>query len=550
MPEQIQATLTDLRFLYDSIATPVVRTVVFGEFNHGKSTLINALLGRELLVADLIPTTGHITEVVYAPEEQLALRNRDGSTRKVPLSRLAELSVLDEEGRVREDIEVLTVGTPSELLRDGLVLTDTPGTNEDARQTHRALKALQTADLVIWVLNADHCLSSGDRALAGNWFEQCRDVPLVPVMNFMNKVPSLRDKEKVRQRAELTLSRQFRAHLALTREFVPEGRAFFEVNADQALRGALSGPPSTESGFVKLQALLRQFARREKPSLPSRRAARLRVAVEKQREENRLRLEACREAGAKAKKARQAKVREAEREEQRLGESALHKLAAVESAAREAFSEREESLVRWLRGESVSSLREKTGRWFREHFSTAVNTVGAAASQSLAGLAVDYSLSTPQKLANDWYVASVSISFPTTSWWDDVCDLVNSNASDDYRNALAGEVRTKWRAQVASALSSLRTKWQGKADGLRERVQERRPAATAHGFEETAVHLKALELTIRRGSSTSREKVLEEATAELMKRAGAGEILTEDLLRAEVMEEAFRTVHSNLSSFN
>src|ERR1700760_4897409 len=41
--------------------------VILGEFNHGKSTFVNALLGNDALPTGITPTTAAINHVVYAP---------------------------------------------------------------------------------------------------------------------------------------------------------------------------------------------------------------------------------------------------------------------------------------------------------------------------------------------------------------------------------------------------------------------------------------------------------------------------------------------------
>src|SRR6478735_1602693 len=40
--------------------------VVLGEFNHGKSTFVNSLLGQDVLPTGITPTTASINHVVYA----------------------------------------------------------------------------------------------------------------------------------------------------------------------------------------------------------------------------------------------------------------------------------------------------------------------------------------------------------------------------------------------------------------------------------------------------------------------------------------------------
>ena len=58
---------------------PSYRIAVFGPFNYGKSTLLNAILGEKALPIDLIPTTGCAILVRYGPtlRSQITLTNGD-----------------------------------------------------------------------------------------------------------------------------------------------------------------------------------------------------------------------------------------------------------------------------------------------------------------------------------------------------------------------------------------------------------------------------------------------------------------------------------------
>src|SRR5690554_4441188 len=64
--------------------------VVLGEFNHGKSTVVNALLGEEILPTGITPTTAVITHLVYG----------EGARRDPgPARRRAHAGRLREDGR-------------------------------------------------------------------------------------------------------------------------------------------------------------------------------------------------------------------------------------------------------------------------------------------------------------------------------------------------------------------------------------------------------------------------------------------------------------------
>jgi ribosome biogenesis GTPase A len=58
----------DLKTLASKAGRSSYQIAVFGPFNHGKSTLLNAILGDKTLPIDLIPTTGAAIKVVYGEE--------------------------------------------------------------------------------------------------------------------------------------------------------------------------------------------------------------------------------------------------------------------------------------------------------------------------------------------------------------------------------------------------------------------------------------------------------------------------------------------------
>ncbi len=109
--------------------------VVAGEFNAGKSALINALLGQKVLAEGTTPTTSRVTLVKWG--EQAA------------------------EQVVDESFAIYTYPLP--LLKE-LNIVDTPGTNAIIRHHERLTdEFVPRSDLVLFITSADHPLTESER---------------------------------------------------------------------------------------------------------------------------------------------------------------------------------------------------------------------------------------------------------------------------------------------------------------------------------------------------------------------------------------------------
>ena len=109
--------------------------VVAGEFNAGKSALINALLGQKVLAEGTTPTTSRVTLVKWG--EQAA------------------------EQVVDENFSIYTYPLP--LLKE-LNIVDTPGTNAIIRHHERLTdEFIPRSDLVLFITSADHPLTESER---------------------------------------------------------------------------------------------------------------------------------------------------------------------------------------------------------------------------------------------------------------------------------------------------------------------------------------------------------------------------------------------------
>jgi small GTP-binding protein len=143
----------------DVTSPPSLFTVVFaGEFNSGKSTLINALLGNELLETGVLPTTDAIT-IIMANGADADPEDDKGT------SPLTERGSFDSAAPVHTQLHLLSA-SDFPILSD-LCLIDTPGTNAilSLQHTSSTLRILHDADLIVFVTSADRPFSESERQL-------------------------------------------------------------------------------------------------------------------------------------------------------------------------------------------------------------------------------------------------------------------------------------------------------------------------------------------------------------------------------------------------
>lgn len=75
--------------LADKLESDQFNLVVLGQFKRGKSTLLNALLGADLLPTAVVPLTSMVTIIQPGPQPHAVVRFLDGRTLEVDVANLA-----------------------------------------------------------------------------------------------------------------------------------------------------------------------------------------------------------------------------------------------------------------------------------------------------------------------------------------------------------------------------------------------------------------------------------------------------------------------------
>ena len=155
-----------LAALRDRLQAARLRVVVVGEAKRGKSTLVNALLGRDVLPTGVTPLTAVPTTVTFGTDEGLDVAFADGRTGHCPLSALEALGTERGNPGNSRGVSAITVRLNAPILAQSVELVDTPGTGSvHAHNTAMADRVLPTMDAAIFVLTADPPVSASERDL-------------------------------------------------------------------------------------------------------------------------------------------------------------------------------------------------------------------------------------------------------------------------------------------------------------------------------------------------------------------------------------------------
>lgn len=143
-----------------------VSVAVVGEFKHGKSTLVNALLQTRVCPVDADEITVVPTLVRYGDTPSalayLQTSNSDGQpvTEPVPISDIAEYIAETGNPGNRRGLRSVEIRLPRRMLRSGLCLIDTPGVGGlDSAHGIITLGALDHADALLFVTEASQELT-------------------------------------------------------------------------------------------------------------------------------------------------------------------------------------------------------------------------------------------------------------------------------------------------------------------------------------------------------------------------------------------------------
>lgn len=177
----------ELANLARQLSSRTYRVAVIGEFKRGKSSLVNCILGTEILPTDILPTTAVVNRIVYGTEKKIEIRYKDGTVKNATVSELAEYATKKNDTNAAL-IREIVVHYPALFCQNNVELLDTPGLNDDEFMDRTTLDVLDKIDTALVVTHASYPVSETEKNLICRLIEQEDIYHLTFVATFIDRV--------------------------------------------------------------------------------------------------------------------------------------------------------------------------------------------------------------------------------------------------------------------------------------------------------------------------------------------------------------------------
>ena len=141
--------------LREKLEDQSITVSVIGQFKRGKSCLVNALLGEDILPTGIVPITSAATKIRYG-EPSCSVRFFNGVVKQVDEQELSRYINEQENPGNALGVDCVDMTALSDFLKDGMTLVDTPGIGSyHKNNTDAAYAFIRESDAVIFMLSVD-----------------------------------------------------------------------------------------------------------------------------------------------------------------------------------------------------------------------------------------------------------------------------------------------------------------------------------------------------------------------------------------------------------
>lgn len=227
--------------------------VVMGQFKRGKSTLINALIGAGILPTSILPLTSIVTILQFGETEKAVVHYLNDERREIGFDEIPKFVTERENPENKLGVKDVEVYYPSDFLKDGVRIIDTPGVGSVFQHnTDVAYSFLPYVDAGIFIVTSDPPMGEAEQNFLKN------------VREYAHKIFFALNKSDLVDPSDLAEAKHFTEDLI--KKYMGYEAQLYPVSAKQALHAKMEKDAQKleRSGFAAFEKELQHFLHREK----------------------------------------------------------------------------------------------------------------------------------------------------------------------------------------------------------------------------------------------------------------------------------------------
>lgn len=293
----ISAFANNLQNMARKLESGKFRFLIIGDFNRGKSTILNALFKQKLLPMGATATTAIPTFVKYGHQKEVIVYKKNGATERLSLEdyrknyTLNSKHVKDKVKRIFKNVEewldpldFAEFYFPLDALYGGVEFVDTAGLNHTIEEDERTFSFVQSCHAIFFVLSADEQFTQKEQEYLKRFlnkkkeienFEKTTEITIQedryiensyegddlarPIFYLINKWENVEDEDKDEIREAFTEAFSKCLGIELTKIEQMWGESVFDVHAKTALEKLGRGEHYDNTGLDVFEERLNSF---------------------------------------------------------------------------------------------------------------------------------------------------------------------------------------------------------------------------------------------------------------------------------------------------
>lgn len=141
--------------LVETLETKAMTVAIIGQFKRGKSSLINRMLGDEVLPVGIVPITSVVTRIISG-EDGAVVSFKNGLIRPTLREDLSYYISEQSNPDNKEGVDSVTISLKDPFVDEGITIVDTPGVGSiHKHNTTAAYDFVKESDGVVFMLSVD-----------------------------------------------------------------------------------------------------------------------------------------------------------------------------------------------------------------------------------------------------------------------------------------------------------------------------------------------------------------------------------------------------------